>query len=242
MVEERERPLGWRPGPVNEADRPMLPELERVMKDTSAPKQFGTKAWYSPLTLKQWVGSCVGHGAIHVYNSSPGVHRVMDDKAMEVYDLAQRKYDPWEDTPPEEGTSVRAGAQAMVELGYWESFAMAYNHEGKTISVEDLARWILNRGPVMMGIGWKQGYSHPREEDDYFIQDTGRDQGGHNIEVDAVRFRGNPETDWFRMHQTWGDPWGYRAYGHGGFCRVSYRLMETILRREWSTVCSPVEV
>lgn len=234
-----EKPLGWHPGPADDRDRPLVATVERKMAEQKA-KEYGSKFWYSPSTLKQWEGSCVGHGGIHVYNSSPKVHRLTDNDAMTVYKLAQRKYDPW---PGEdyEGTSVRAGAMAMVELGYWEAFALAYGTQDKAITLPQLARHILNVGPVMFGINWREGYDQPTADNNYFIKAEGQNRGGHNVALDGVRFTGNPDRDYVRGHQTWGHEIGFRAYRVGGFFRIAWRLMEEIMEDDMTTACSPVE-
>lgn len=98
-----------------------------------------------------------------------------------------------------EGTSVRAGAEVLKEMGFIESYHWAWDLD----SVIDA---IIFAGPVVMGTNWyndmmetdKNGYVHP----------TGGLAGGHAWELTgASRTRGV-----VRGKNSWSREWG--KFGH----------------------------
>lgn len=215
--------LGYRPGPVDNRDYALAPHLE------AARKTRGSQFWYAPLVLDQGPdGSCVGHGWIHLINASPVIHRYDHEIALDVYHRAQL-LDEFADTPPEEGTSVRAGGKAVKEKGYIKTFAYA-----KTI--DEMSQWILNYGPVCIGVDWWTGMDNPNKANGFTIKPTGAVRGGHCVCVDGVNLNGLP-TDYFRILNSWSASWGDR-----GHARILKADMQTLISDQNAAICTAVEL
>jgi hypothetical protein len=89
--------------------------------------------------------------------------------ARKLYLEAQLR-DPWAETPPEEGTSITAGALVLQQQGHWRfargiTFPLAL-FEGiasfKMATTVDDLRWaIANHVPAVLGIDWYQSFDRP---------------------------------------------------------------------------------
>lgn len=224
-IDVSQKGLGFFPGKVDERDWRLGAFL--------APKiEKGQVQWYSPPPrLDQGKeGACVGFGHTNKYNSSPGIHHRTNEEAFALYKRAQREFDEW---PGEdyEGTSVRAGAKAAVAEGMVKAYAFTYD-------VDEMAVAILNDGPVVIGVNWRTGADHPDKPHGYYIDPlSGRVRGGHCAEIDGVRFYGRPDTDWFRLRNSWGPSWG-----KDGACYIHYNDMKKWIAEQGAVVCTSVEI
>jgi hypothetical protein len=119
-------------------------------------------------------GACVGFGSARMM-SLLNRHRYAGEA---IYNLAQR-IDEWDDTPPEEGTSVRAGCDVLrtlgaptvlrgkvgemsVEEGIKENrWVQTVEDIAWCLSPEDNGASILNRGYITMLNSWgRSGFPH----------------------------------------------------------------------------------
>lgn len=159
--------------------------------------------------------TCVSNGEAHAVLAGPYQRRMswLDAKAPAGYRSAQsgetgyrgwhydraQAIDEWSDTPPEGGTSVRAGFKVLVEDGLAASYWWAYD-------VEEVATTVLEHGPVVFGFNWYRGFMNDRWEyhdGGWWIgrnQSTwGSIEGGHAITATGV----NVAEEKFRIF-TWG--------------------------------------
>lgn len=216
--------LGFRPGPIDERDVPLKVALERL----GVPKTTGSTWWYSPFPRlnQEDSPSCVGFSRVIATNCSPIIRHYDDKFAFDLYKLAQER-DTWEGTDYE-GTSVRAGAKAAQEKGLIKSYAFTYD-------VDEMALWILNRGPVCIGINWYSGLNEATKANGYLVRPTGYIQGGHAIAVDGVRLM-KDKGDYFRCINSWG-----LAYGYSGRAKIAYDDMRKLLSEEGAVCCTATE-
>jgi len=137
-----------------------------------------------------------------------------------VYELAQKR-DQW---PGEgyDGTSVRAGAKVLRALGFVSSFHWAFN-------AADVASWVLDEGPVVMGTTWTYDMFFPDE--DGFVAPTGENCGGHAyLCVGYNRSRGV-----FKLVNSWGRDWG-----RSGSFWMKASDLATLIRQQ-GEACTAIE-
>lgn len=214
--------LGFIPGSEDERDYRLKGFIDRM----AAPQIRGSQFWYGIDVLDQGSeGACVGFSWTQRQNSAPKIKRYDNDFAFSLYHRAQ-ELDEWEGSDYE-GTSVRAGGLAAVEKGLISGFAYAQD-------AEELATWILNKGPCVIGIDWYEGMDNVKSNS-YFVTPTGQVRGGHAIEVDGVRWQG--KSDYFRLRNSWGSDWGY-----WGRCKVTVEDMEKLLSDRNAAAATAVEL
>lgn len=219
-----EKGLGFYPGPVDERDWKLGAFLARETR----PKTTGSRWWQNLERLDQGrEGACVGFGWTQRVNAAPKQQRLDNAYARDLYKLAQT-LDPW---PGEdyEGTSVRAGGDAARQQGIISGYAFSTD-------LEEIAAWILNKGPVVIGVDWHEGMSNPSRENNYFIEPTGAVRGGHAICVDGVWFN-RDNRDYFRLLNSWGPGWG-----NDGRCKLKWDDMAKLLSKPYAACATAVEV
>lgn len=198
--------------------------------------------WSCKVVLSQQEGSCVGHAWAHEISARPVVKPVDRALAMKIYNWAQAN-DWWDDTPPEEGSSVLAGVKACVELGYYSEYRWTGAGTGRAL--EDLVIAIGYKGPVVLGINWYEDMFNP--DPDGLLHPTGRIAGGHAILANAVRvvFHNVPvaernfeninmQLSRVRLHNSWGPDWGIN-----GEAFLTFEDMDRLLQ-EGGEACIPV--
>lgn len=139
-----------------------------------------------------------------------------------VYDLAQAK-DPWPGNNYD-GTTVRAGAKAMQELGYIQSYWWAWD-------INTLIDTVLNMGPVVVGTNWTQDMFYPKPEENYVIKPTGRQVGGHAYVINGV----SHAKKILRIKNSWGRQWGKE-----GFAYISFADMDNLIK-QGGEICVAIE-
>lgn len=169
--------------------RRMVPTtVEKAERTLSLPRQY--RATYDQGTE----GACVGFACswmMSIFN-----RRLYD--ACRLYQEAQR-VDEWDDTPPGEGTSVRAGLDVLRALGHWVKphrapFADLADpahgiHENRWATTVDEVRTAIALGcPVVLGVNWYSNFDRPdrvprRGLVEHWIGrgDLGNVRGGHAI-------------------------------------------------------------
>ena len=203
--------------------RPEFDERSRVfpiraLVEDKPPRSY---TWGCPVRLDQGSeGACVGFAWTQELAARPKTHGlVTDDLARSVYHEAQL-VDPWEDTPPAEGTSVLAGAKTMQAHGYLGEYRWCF-------SVDDLKLAVGYAGPVVLGIWWWTemfdvdggGYVHPH----------GSREGGHAILCNGY----SVSERRFKLTNSWGTGWG-----RNGECYVVEDDMKYLLLDE-GEACVP---
>lgn len=130
--------------------------------------------WY-PFYDQGKEGACVGFG----WSRFCSLMNRERYNGFKLYAAAQA-IDDWDDTPPESGTSVRAGGEVLRTMGHWKTFrdttqsepnpgagiiqyrwATSVEEIAACLSVRDAGKSILKRGWVPILNSWGLGY--PRE-------------------------------------------------------------------------------
>jgi len=153
-------------------------------------------------------GTCVGHAWRNFLRCAP---IRTDKRAPTAYDIYREavKTDEWssndnEGTLPDgdpgldDGTSVRAGAEAVTKAGLLKSYLWAFN-------LQSVIEWILTEGPVVLGTNWYDSMSRPNAEGISAISPQAANIGGHAYlvrGVDTKRRLAGP------CPNSWGDDWG----------------------------------
>jgi len=165
----------------------------RTLMATLAPRSY---TWGTTVILDQGSeGACVGFAWAQELASRPKVHGLVTNPlARQIYHAAQL-HDQWDDTPPEEGTSVIAGAKEMVNRGYLGEYRWAF-------SIDDLKVAVSRFGPAVMGTWWWTGMFDADASG--FVRRTGAREGGHAWL--AVGF--NVTARRFTCVNSWGRGWG----------------------------------
>lgn len=167
-------------------------------------------------------GACVGYGwswAMSILNTTHD------------WKLTTARYDPrwlyqqaqlideWPETPPEEGTSVRAGGDILRNLGH---VRMIKGHPSPpnpnegiaanrwATSVDEMRACIAHGVPVVIGVNWYRNFSNPEplprgKVQEWWIGrgDLGRIDGGHCICV----YGASDKRQAFKAVNNWGPQW-----------------------------------
>ncbi len=171
-----------------------------------------------PVRAQLKTGTCVAHSWTAKVNAAP----IMQQMKLTPYDFYRRivAIDEWADNDFEataadvqlqSGTSVRAGAKTLVDLGYAENYLWAE-------SAEDVRAWMLaGFGGVVAGITWTDQMMQPDAEG--FVSYSGTHRGGHAIYLngwnDTVKHNG-VRVRAARIQNSWGTGWG-----QGGRCWIT---------------------
>ena len=172
---------------------------------------LGTATPQSPLTRRYWhaggwwgdqgaTSQCVAYGWTHWLEDGPVTHRgdpPIVDPAM-LYHSAQL-VDEW---PGEgyDGTSVRAGAKVLQDIGWIESYHWAFD-------VDTIVETLLGLGPVVIGTNWYESMFEPDSEG--ILRIEGPLAGGHCTKLDGV----SKARGMVRLKNSWGRSWGVRGFG-----------------------------
>lgn len=145
---------------------------------------------------------CVGYSHTHWLEDGPVLHERATPPVVNpslVYHEAQ-KIDEW---PGEdyEGTSVRAGAKVLRNLGFISEFRWA-------MTAQEIAVAVLTIGPVVFGSAWTYGMFTP--DVDGRIRPTGGVAGGHAYLLNGYDSR----TGLFRIKNSWGRSWGINGHAY----------------------------
>jgi hypothetical protein len=161
-------------------------------------------------------GACVGFGwTVEALSSPvrvkiPGAHGIDVDAAngfaLGVYRAAQ-KIDPW---PGEDysGTSVRAGAKIMRDLGYFAEFRTC--GDAGEVRAAVCTPKADGGGPVVLGVPWFQ--SMYGTDDRGMVRVDGRLVGGHCITVTGYVKR-HAGREVLRWRNSWGPGYGLNGDG-----------------------------
>ena len=196
------------------------------VKQVSKPRSY---TWRNPIRLDQGnEGSCVGHAWAHEAAAKPVmVPGITHHTALSIYRRAQI-LDEYSDTPPEEGSSVLAGAKASQECHYLGEYRWAFG-------LEDLILAVGYKGPAVLGINWYEDMMDVDKRG--YVWASGEILGGHAILCNRV----NIKDRFFGLSNSWGESWGtHDAWGIGGTCRVSFVEMEHLLAED-GEACIPIK-
>lgn len=183
-------------------------------------------------------GTCVAHGWTSRANGAP----IKQTLPYSPYDLYRRivAIDEWTqndfeagapDASLQFGTSVRAGAKVLQDLGYLKQYLWAE-------SAEDVRAWHLaGFGTNVFGVWWHTGMIQADTQG--FIRPTGVKEGGHCIVTtawnDKVRWNGR-RVRACRIQNSHG-----RQFGQNGRAWIEMDDLHKLLTDQGES-CAPVEV
>ena len=168
-----------------------------------------------------WVGNqgyfphCVGFAWSHWLESGPVFHPNLDPPAVDPADLyfEAQKVDEWPGTDYS-GTSVRAGAKVLKQLGFIESYHWARK-------LWEVVEALLYEGPVVLGTDWFVKMSRPNKWN--VMRARGGMQGGHAYLATGVHV----PKQLIRIRNSWGTGWGLN-----GRAWIRFRDMKKLLKRQ----------
>jgi hypothetical protein len=181
-----------------------------------------TSIWDCYTILDQGTeGACVGFSWAHELAAEPEPATDVDyDLAMALYHRAQF-LDQWPETPPEEGSSVLAGAKATMETGGLVEYRWSFN-------LADLLETVSYFGPVVLGINWYTGMLEPAGGGSISV--SGSIAGGHAILCRGV----DTYLESVLLHNSWGREWG-----NNGTAWLSWNDLDRLLHEDGES-CVPV--
>ncbi len=168
-------------------------------------------------------GACVGFAWAGELAARPVVVQGITDQTGRTFYRRAQQLDEWEgEEPTYAGTSVLAGAKAVLEAGHIKEYRWAFG-------VDDLALAVGYAGPAVIGIDWHESMYRP--DANGFIYPTGPIVGGH-----AILVRGyNVRLGRFLLRNSWGPTWGM-----AGDCFISYSDLGALLANR-GDACVPVK-
>jgi hypothetical protein len=137
--------------------------------------------------------------------------------------------DEWEDnnndTDRQLGTSVRAGAEAVLKLGRLKSYLWAFD-------LQPAVEWVLTQGPIVLGTWWYDSMFRPDKEGIVKITPSSQVAGGH-----AYLWRGADTRRALALcSNSWGDEWG-----KSGDFYLSFKDMERLVHED-GECCTATEI
>lgn len=139
-----------------------------------------------------------------------------------VYNRAQQ-IDEWEGEDYD-GTSVRAGAKVLQELGYISQYLWTWD-------INTIIDTVLKVGPVVVGTYWYESMFYPDLSKLGRIEVNGRLAGGHAYVINGV----NLGAEEFRIKNSWSRDWG-----RTGHARIKISDMERLINED-GEACLAVE-
>jgi hypothetical protein len=137
--------------------------------------------------------------------------------------------DEWDDTPPEEGTSVRAGCEVLRTIGHRRvqaggvgepNLAHGITAYRWATGVDEIRAAIAYGLAVALGVNWYEAFDHPTKVDgEWWVGrgDLGRIRGGHCVCI----FRHSDRRQAVQIMNSWGE--GYPPVW------VPYNVIEQLL-------------
>ena len=195
MVEQQiSREFGRIESPKDERDFDLFSFIP--MKIDSLPK---FKKWDfpidEPLDQKQ-TPHCVGFSMAHFGINMP-IHAFYNTEDAHNFYFKCKEVDGF---PNRDGTTIRAAATVLRNVGLIEAYAFAR-------SMATLEYWLLTRGPVIIGVRWTTEMMFPDENG--IITIGGQTLGGH-----AVLVNEKTEDGYFGFKNSWGKNWGLNGKGY----------------------------
>jgi hypothetical protein len=180
------------------------------------------RAWRGDQGERPW---CVAYAWLHWIAHGPDTSRTLGRRQAGPMPYVQpealycraQQLDPWpgDCTSPRgqqyAGTSVRAGAQALQELGFIGSYHWAWD-------IDTVTRALLTTGPVVVGTSWYSGMS---EAAGGMLRPIGQREGGHAYILDGISL----DREVVRITNSWGTGWA-----RNGSAWIALRDLEALLQ------------
>lgn len=198
------------------------PLHELVIPPAGTEKSLGLPWWHKQHDQGQ-EGSCVGFGCSAMMSITNHLQRLKTTGQDITYRYAARwlygeaqLVDEWAETPPEEGTSVRAGCDILRLRGHRRVQRSVTGPEMIEHGIS-ANRWAVNHDEiraaiyaglaVAIGVNWYSSFDAPYQKvpgGDYWISifpHSGHIRGGHCLTI----FRMSDSRGAFRLMNSWGD-------------------------------------
>jgi len=170
-------------------------------------------------------GTCVGNAWANFLRCEPIQTTATEQTAWQIYDAAI-KLDEWtdndDDTDRQMGTSVRAGAEAVTNIGRLKSYVWSF-------TLQPVIEWVLTMGPCVLGTEWTESMFYPDKEG--ILKVTGSVIGGHAYLLRGVDTRNALAS----FCNSWGDSWGI-----SGNFYMSFKDLERLILED-GEACSAIE-
>lgn len=176
--------------------------MSTLLRQVQVQRRLRSYTWSVNLWLDQGQeGACVGFGINHERAARPKVTTgITNQSAQEDYWEIQ-KNDEWPGgsypgaDPHYDGTSVRAGMDYFRQRGDYKSYWWANDEE-------DVAYALGYKGPVVIGVDWKEGMFEPDSKG--YLNLTGDVMGGHCTLLYGINVNGG----YYKLWNSWGRGWG----------------------------------
>lgn len=180
------------------------PRDKQHMMHAVLPKRvtIASKIWSPGIILDQGdKPQCVAYSWTGFLLATPTRTRIGELGGSSSYtDALYRRAQAIDEWPGEDydGTSVRAGAKALAEQKRLSEYVWAFD-------ADTLKRFVLTRGPAVIGINWYDTMFAPNAAG--FLVIDGPLAGGHAILV--LGYSTNKKA--FRLLNSWGGSWGQKG-------------------------------
>lgn len=179
------------------------------------------RMWQTGVRLDQGqTPQCVGYSCALLVRAGPIVNPLPDPS--KIYALAQT-LDEFPDTPPADGTSVRAGFKALQKMGILSAYHWAPN-------ISTAMNFVLSTGPMVFGTNWYDSMFDPDKHGYLNIDPKAQVAGGHAwLVCGAENGRTNPDGSKgaARMQNSWG-----RSWGDNGRAWISYDTLSRLIKED----------
>lgn len=183
-----------------------------------------TQVWNLPSHLLNQgsTNSCVGHACAHFILAAPRMDVSVDPIAT--WHRAQQLDEIPNNEGTDGGTSVRAGFKALQEQG------LITGDYRWAAGAEDALRFILNRGPIVIGSRWYPGMVRPQNG---VLRLTGTPDPSMGHAYLLFGFDGSKDA--FLVANSWGTTWGNNGMG-----LLPYNALDQLLEKE-GVACSAIQ-
>jgi hypothetical protein len=196
--------------------------LGAVVGDVDDPR-LKEKVWQLPnhLLNQGSTNSCVGHACAHFILAAPRMVQTVD--AIALWHRAQEIDEFANNEGTNQGTSVRAGFKVLRERNLITSDYRWANN------ADEALRFILTRGPVVVGSKWYPGMGQPTNGVMRLSGSAG--SMGHAY----LLFGFSPDQDAFLVANSWG-----LTFGIDGCAFLPYDALDQLIEED-GVVCSAIE-
>lgn len=182
---------------------------------TAPPPPLQRRLWTMSSVLDQGnVGACVGYAWKGKLLAAPFIYQG-GLTALTIYKGAQMLDDDPQ-TPPAEGTTVRAGAKYLQGKGLLGEYVWAQ-------SQGDIVDWLLYKSPLVIGMNWYATMMKTDRKGQIKVDPQSEIMGGHALLALGIdRQRGVGGS--IRLLNSWGKNWG-----QNGRCWISIPDVMTLV-------------
>lgn len=151
---------------------------------------------------------CAAFSWAHWLEDGPVVQDALTSRPKPFYDTARfyRECQLRDGIPGTnyEGTTIRAGAKILKELGIINEYRWAQ-------SVDDVVNAVSVLGPMVVGTRWFSNMTNPDRS--HMMRPSGRDEGGHAYIINGL----DKDRAVFRVKNSWGRTWADRGHAYLSF-------------------------